>query len=910
MLRAKRTANRRRPGICGALAVREGGAVTIRARVALAAALGTAAAMGPAWGQAGQVGVAAAVNPDAVGTPLGAAQRVIQVGLDMQRNERVSTGPQGRTQMLFIDGSALTVGPSSEVVLDEFVYDPAAESGKIALSATRGLFRVVGGKISKNDAITIRTPTALIGVRGGIAVLEVGESTRAQFLFGQQMTVESGGVVREVGRPGFEITAGPSAAPSEPAPLTEQSVSLGGFEGVSGSTGGAVQAPTDENVASTQIATLGSGNAPAVVASGPASSASTAQAQSASASIAGEVSDSQQTATTQESNVVATTMPTAQTTLGGRFLSQTPFTNYTFADGLSDRVAGRNENFSGGTLALGRFRATLPNGAVDLPATRGAFTFTSGQGSTPFGPVSGTGFLADDLSFLFYNLLETQASNNPSALVAGVPFTGTFPTSGIRAFTLTPSFPGTHLIPFLDADFGGRFNTSSYGPLYIAYSPNLATFPNDARSTAAFGLVVIEGRGSSQRSAEVSYAGTLFADDVFGKPTLSGFANNSVRLGATGRAIRKGSGGSSAADGAGNSFFGLSDPDYFGVDSYFAGGINGITRQDAAGFVQTFENLSASSKTFFQTQIAQRTALPSGVGASRTARIQNGYTGGIFEVFNFSNGMFLEYMHGSPAGDPTKLSITTDPSTNRLAAVFQTRDVQNISNGFFDVQVRFGGLTGVLRSRAAFIDDDIFVARQEFGTTPITLIDPAMVMPSSPIDGRADLLTSAFYVDRGAVPPDVSLCACAFLTWGFWDVDTFSSSRRSGHLEPWMAGELPNAADIPASGSASYAGHVVADVSAAGLMYTAFGNYHQTWSFDQRTGSVQITKLDGADYSGMVSSGNGREFSGSIGGAGRSGAMTGSFFRNGADPAGGVGGNFYLSGPSYRAAGIAVGQRQ
>ena len=65
--------------------------------------------------------------------------------------------------------------------------------------------------------------------------MEVGaQSTRAQFLFGQQMTVSAGGEVREVSRPGFEITASPGAPPSPPAPLSETSVArnMGGFEGV------------------------------------------------------------------------------------------------------------------------------------------------------------------------------------------------------------------------------------------------------------------------------------------------------------------------------------------------------------------------------------------------------------------------------------------------------------------------------------------------------------------------------------------------------------------------------------------------------------------------------------------------------------------------------------------------------
>src|SRR5258705_2997756 len=90
--------------------------------------------------------------------------------------------------MLFLDGSALTVGPNSDVVLDEFVYDPSTETGKLAVSATRGVLRLVGGKISKTEPVTLRTPTATLGIRGGIAIYDNGQ---ASFLFGKSMTVEA-----------------------------------------------------------------------------------------------------------------------------------------------------------------------------------------------------------------------------------------------------------------------------------------------------------------------------------------------------------------------------------------------------------------------------------------------------------------------------------------------------------------------------------------------------------------------------------------------------------------------------------------------------------------------------------------------------------------------------------------------
>ena len=234
----------------------------IRTSLALA---GLLVAATPVVGAEPEVGVAAAVNPQATGTPPGAESRIIEVGLDMIRDERIATGPEGRTQMLFIDGSALTVGPNSELTLDEFVFDAETGAGKLAFSTGKGLFRFVGGKISKTAEVTFRTPTALIGVRGGIAIVEVDEAaTRAQFLFGDRMTVAAGGVVREVGRAGFEVTAGPNRPPSAPAPLSRGEVAgkLVRLEGVPGSSGGARERPMDANVVGRPIAGMGSAMAP------------------------------------------------------------------------------------------------------------------------------------------------------------------------------------------------------------------------------------------------------------------------------------------------------------------------------------------------------------------------------------------------------------------------------------------------------------------------------------------------------------------------------------------------------------------------------------------------------------------------------------------------------------------------
>ena len=159
----------------------------------LAACLLAAVSFASSAQAATQVGVTAAVLPQASGTPPQAQPRVLRIGLDIVRNERVTTDAEGKLQLLFVDGSALTMGPNSDVVVDSFVYDPEAKTGELAFSATKGLFRLVGGRISKTNPVTFRTPTALIGIRGGIMSARVSATrTTGTLHFGELMTMDAG----------------------------------------------------------------------------------------------------------------------------------------------------------------------------------------------------------------------------------------------------------------------------------------------------------------------------------------------------------------------------------------------------------------------------------------------------------------------------------------------------------------------------------------------------------------------------------------------------------------------------------------------------------------------------------------------------------------------------------------------
>src|SRR6266851_2839087 len=220
-----------------------------------------------------RIGVNAAVNPDATGTPPGATARRLVLGQEVVFKERITTGIQGQTQILFIDQSTMSIGANSDLLIDEFVFDPAAGTGKMAANLTRGVFRFVGGKLSKLDnAVTMQTPSATIGIRGGVMLVNqaAGGSLEVIFVYGKGITVTGlNGVAQTITRPGWEVTvSAPGSSPSEPAPAPPGAAAalLAQVDGRSGGDGGATTIPTEIMVADSGIAqAIQRGPPPAVV---------------------------------------------------------------------------------------------------------------------------------------------------------------------------------------------------------------------------------------------------------------------------------------------------------------------------------------------------------------------------------------------------------------------------------------------------------------------------------------------------------------------------------------------------------------------------------------------------------------------------------------------------------------------
>jgi hypothetical protein len=91
-----------------------------------------------------------------------------------QRGTPILLGSQLRTQagaslgVSFKDNTMLSFGPNTELTVDEYLYEPADEQLKLSTRLIRGTLNYIAGVIAKlkPDAVSVRTPMGVIGVRG------------------------------------------------------------------------------------------------------------------------------------------------------------------------------------------------------------------------------------------------------------------------------------------------------------------------------------------------------------------------------------------------------------------------------------------------------------------------------------------------------------------------------------------------------------------------------------------------------------------------------------------------------------------------------------------------------------------------------------------------------------------------
>ena len=130
-----------------------------------ASSLATAADIGQVKTSKGDVSIerGGTTLPGAVGTRLEAA-------------DVIRTGPDGSAGITMSDNSLLSIGPNSVLALDTYRFDTTTHQGQFDATLSKGSLAVVSGKIAKQspDAMKVRTPASVLGVRGTEFVVAVG----------------------------------------------------------------------------------------------------------------------------------------------------------------------------------------------------------------------------------------------------------------------------------------------------------------------------------------------------------------------------------------------------------------------------------------------------------------------------------------------------------------------------------------------------------------------------------------------------------------------------------------------------------------------------------------------------------------------------------------------------------------
>jgi hypothetical protein len=122
----------------------------------------------PAVSRAEVAGSVAAVRIWAYGTPPEKPERRdLFLRDDVQVRELLETVKNGALHVRLMDDTMLRLGSESRVVVDEFVYDPNADTSTLLARVTEGVCRFVSGKAATRR-LDVITPAATIAARGTV----------------------------------------------------------------------------------------------------------------------------------------------------------------------------------------------------------------------------------------------------------------------------------------------------------------------------------------------------------------------------------------------------------------------------------------------------------------------------------------------------------------------------------------------------------------------------------------------------------------------------------------------------------------------------------------------------------------------------------------------------------------------
>jgi hypothetical protein len=123
---------------------------------------------------ADSIGSVRTYKPEAVILHKG-EERTVDQGASVNSGDVIITRRTGAVGVVFLDGSVLSLGPSTEFVIEEFTFEPDEKDVSFLTRLQKGTATFLSGAIGRisPDSVKCKTPTATLGLRGTKVLIEV-----------------------------------------------------------------------------------------------------------------------------------------------------------------------------------------------------------------------------------------------------------------------------------------------------------------------------------------------------------------------------------------------------------------------------------------------------------------------------------------------------------------------------------------------------------------------------------------------------------------------------------------------------------------------------------------------------------------------------------------------------------------
>ncbi len=167
----------------------------------------------------GPVGTVVAVKGDVRAGDGSGSDRKLSMKDPVYVKDTIRTGKTGRVQVLFSDNTIISLGRASSLEISEYLWDKENRTGAMKTTVHEGVFRVMGGALTKHSPSTFKTdtPAGTIGVRGSMyAGLLSEQGLLVAFEGGTGIDVSNGQGSVAITVPGFGTRVASASVPPEP----------------------------------------------------------------------------------------------------------------------------------------------------------------------------------------------------------------------------------------------------------------------------------------------------------------------------------------------------------------------------------------------------------------------------------------------------------------------------------------------------------------------------------------------------------------------------------------------------------------------------------------------------------------------------------------------------------------------